>query len=517
MRRKSNSEGSRRVSVSTDSTSLPSLDESKNQPTRLQSSGAPQPKITTRLSCSTIYSIAIPPLVEHQASASSIHEKEKTQSQDLPSSPANASRTPSISASTCSRSSSTSLARTRPRPSRKPTESILPSNLDRSPAEAWVVPDKVSTSRPANSESPCRSAPQILAGRALENHSADQNPHLNQKRLPLNGDKGLGAVGDEDHTWHYMEYFNVFDQQQGSKYWKHYEDSVFQRTSKANDSQLSKLIRVEIENPSSSESVNAASKYSQTLRDDFTETAIRTRPKSLDFETVLSSKAGHEKPSPFDDYQGLEDMEENASQYSTLPGPTLDDIMGDPTSNAGSVIDHLEGKDDLRLLEEYLDKHEDDPDVSRQALTWVSSDSGNEESLIISTSSSRVGSHRQESEVLPKNASEMDEELGSANNPRVKKRKDKTSVSVIVHEDSPTRVSAPAIRVSPKTDIPKENYEVEGLVSHSGDPRLRTPRNNRRRVIAETPSSSRNTQSSSLNLTSIHGTLFGLSGSGQRR
>ena len=498
--------------MSTDTTSLLSEDESRNQHLRLRSSGAPPPKSTIKLSYSSIYSIAIPSLLEHQATSSSIHEKENTPPQDHPPNSANVSRPPVSATIACSRSSSVSLARTHLRTSRKPTESILPSNLDRSAAEARVVPNNASPSRPANSKSPCRSAHQMIAERALNTNPVEQNPHFVQKGVPLDDDNGPGAEGDGDSTWHHMEHFDVFDQQQGSKYWKHYQDSIVQRTSKPGQSQFSNLIRVEMENPSNGGSVDVASKYSQVLRDDFTETAVRTRPKSLDSEAILLSTADHEKPDPFKAYQEFGDMEENASQYSTMPGSTLDDITGHPQSNAGSLMDHLEGKDDLRLLEEYLDKHGEDPNVSRQAPTWVSSDSGDEESLIISSSASRAGSHRQESEVLPKNAREMDAELSSAHCPRVKKRKDKTSIRVVVHEDSPSQVPAITHRTSPKTDVPKENYEVEGLMSHSGDPRVRTPRNNRRRVIAETPPSSRAAHSHSLNLTPIRGTLFGLNG-----
>lgn len=278
-------------------------------------------------------------------------------------------------------------------------------------------------------------------------------------RLGIEGffDSQPEPADKRDWTVRYMEDFDVFDKKSGSKYWRHYHDSIMKPTS-----------------------IEVGPAQPHDIADN--EAGVHSHSAST---TTEESYDKHETRSPVS----------SVRNNSDIMGP-VNSATGskEPISTPGGFLtNHEEGPTNLMeyCLGDYArfePNHESDP-IDKPAAESV-------------TQSLQFGQPLQFSDAFqfqPQDSSGMGDDCIDPRSlqqqdpsvlPRVKRRKIRADPEIIVHEDSPNRVAAMELPESPRSDIPKENFdEADAFLNDLSDFRSRTPRDPRRRVVYASPRS----------------------------
>ena len=283
---------------------------------------------------------------------------------------------------------------------------------------------------------------------------------------------------NRDWTLYYMEDFDVFDRAIGSKYWKHYRNSLVRPTSTRTDhNELRQVAETDNEDESHHDTDG-----STVTEDKFTIDENRATYRA---EVVMPSRCNGKEPIFVGEDDVLEDMYEDGEYNQTNPDSVLVESMRDQFPSPHSVMGSQELGELLSFSEEYLaedpsiaaDVIHEYPDKSPVGTIWHEINQQQHYHDINPNSVSPVEHigclspgilEAFNSKEISKKASAdrgirtIDEAREDATNPTAKKRKARAQAAIVVHEDSPgwtpgaQRTKASNVR-SPGTDIQKEN------------------------------------------------------------
>ncbi len=527
LKRKTSESGFRIVPTEIDNTSACLRDENEVQRSDSSMTAKPHAKAVSKLSYSPLQHIAIPPMVENHPNGSQTREEMKASKPSLVSHAKNSKNSPLSSQlslepplKTPTKSSREASFRTSKRFSRRsPVGPISDEVEDTISSFLNNLPPLRPTSTLAFLHVPWHET-------ALDFHELsplEQRLYTLQKGAPLNGSTlpetwpqvqrilldegefnweefrskgGLNWImelyehvrigieafwrstpepaNNRDWTLLYAEGFDVFDTKPGSKYWKHYRHSIVQPTS--SKIELSQFFEV-------------ANSENEGQRESLAPTVPRI--DESDPKDLVSPNTDYGMPDIAHGSEVLEDPYEDNEFNDTDLDQTLVDIMGESAPASGPVIGSQELRDLLSPVEQFLATDQGRPNAwtndPSSALPEVQGEGPSSLAILPKRS---LRAPVSSAKTLVASANTVNEQDGSTKVQRAKKRKDRASNGIVVHEDSPSRAPTTDNHVSPGTDTPKENFGVEELVN-LGDNHTGTSSNSRRRVASGTPTAPR--------------------------
>lgn len=309
-----------------------------------------------------------------------------------------------------------------------------------------------------------------------------------------------------DWTLRHMEGLDVFDRKPKSKYWKHYDDCFYRPTV------TSLAVPREVPNSEAAKETSGGKVVSHDLPPyDNTSESISSPSKVGSYEVASQPTSplhanGKLERTPSsgnrmvgEPYIDLEDEDEDYDQYEDDLERTLVESMSDTIKLSDNLISSPELSALMSPVKKHVIDHEGtDPEgaIFRDQYDLVepqpvAHDRPANVSAQLAPSLLEAFNHDK-----PTSGSVMEEfdlihhlSRSQASTAIIKGRKGKadTSQGVLIHEDSPGREMAVPKLKSPKTDLPKENLEVEEEPEYSSDIHIRTPTIRRQNANLITP------------------------------
>ncbi len=350
---------------------------------------------------------------------------------------------------------------------------------------------------------------------------------------------------DRDLTLRHMETFSVFDQKPGSKYWRHYEDSLY-RPSSTSRKEIGQVPETDDDGETYRESNEPYGLWLHRAIDKGTSPWILGADEVASGASSPFHAGAEEDISPnFEDghrEQSYIDPGDRGEEQSDVDyDRTLVESMQDAVQSSDPVISTQELRNLLSPVTEYMLDHRGSGDATGGVNdivlsdpttfefngsgaqdddpanhTWVSPRMNISERRAPKSSPTLLEAFRY---VKRTSVSTVDQTDSSQHTHDLKasrvaglgqKRKSRNEQEVIIREDSPDRQAIAQNFKSPRTDLPKENLEEGGeAVDYSGDIQVRTPTIRRHREAVNTPPIARVAPGGNAKTTPSHLSFFG--------